>query len=47
LPIGIIVSLLVCTTLYILVAGVLTGMVRWQDGTSKRPLLARSWIAAY
>ncbi len=30
LPIGIMASLLICTTLYILVAGVLTGMVRWQ-----------------
>src|SRR5437868_11189660 len=29
LPIGIIASLLVCTTLYILVAGVLTGLVPW------------------
>src|SRR5205085_5089254 len=31
LPIGIIASLLVCTVLYILVAGVLTGMVPWRD----------------
>src|SRR5207244_6554600 len=31
LPIGILASLVICTILYILVAGVLTGMVRWQD----------------
>ena len=31
LPIGIIASLVVCTILYILVAGVLTGMVPWQE----------------
>src|SRR5450631_1509601 len=31
LPIGIILSLLICTALYILVAGVLTGMVPWRD----------------
>jgi APA family basic amino acid/polyamine antiporter len=43
LPIGIIVSLLVCTTLYILVAGVLTGMVRWQDVNIEAPI-ARAFL---
>ena len=38
LPIGIIVSLLVCTVLYILVAGVLTGMVRWQQINIEAPI---------
>jgi APA family basic amino acid/polyamine antiporter len=38
LPIGIMVSLLVCTTLYILVAGVLTGMVHWQDVNIEAPI---------
>jgi APA family basic amino acid/polyamine antiporter len=38
LPIGIIVSLLVCTVLYILVAGVLTGMVRWQEVNIEAPI---------
>ena len=38
LPIGIIVSLLICTLLYILVAGVLTGMVRWQDINIEAPI---------
>jgi APA family basic amino acid/polyamine antiporter len=38
LPIGIMVSLLVCTVLYILVAGVLTGMVRWQDVNIEAPI---------
>jgi APA family basic amino acid/polyamine antiporter len=38
LPIGIIISLLVCTALYILVAAVLTGMVRWQDVNIEAPL---------
>ncbi|HXN52077.1 MAG TPA: amino acid permease [Candidatus Acidoferrum sp.] len=38
LPIGIMVSLLVCTILYILVAGVLTGMVRWQDVNIEAPI---------
>ncbi len=38
LPIGIIVSLLICTLLYILVAGVLTGMVRWQDVNIEAPI---------
>ena len=43
LPIGIIVSLLVCTGLYILVAGVLTGMVRWQDINIEAPV-ARAFL---
>ena len=38
LPIGIIVSLLVCTALYILVAGVLTGMVPWQEVNIEAPI---------
>jgi APA family basic amino acid/polyamine antiporter len=38
LPIGIIVSLLVCTILYILVAGVLTGMVNWQEVNIEAPI---------
>ncbi len=38
LPIGIIVSLVICTLLYILVAGVLTGMVRWQDVNIEAPI---------
>ena len=38
LPIGIIASLLICTTLYILVAGVLTGMVHWQDVNIEAPI---------
>ncbi|MGA2325587.1 MAG: amino acid permease [Bryobacteraceae bacterium] len=43
LPIGIITSLLVCTVLYILVAGVLTGMVPWQDVNIEAPL-ARAFM---
>jgi APA family basic amino acid/polyamine antiporter len=43
LPIGIIVSLLVCTLLYILVAGVLTGMVPWQDVNIEAPI-ARAFL---
>jgi APA family basic amino acid/polyamine antiporter len=43
LPIGIIVSLLVCTVLYILVAGVLTGMVHWQDINIEAPV-ARAFL---
>ena len=44
LPIGIIASLLVCTTLYILVAGVLTGMVPWQEINIEAPIArAVSW----
>ncbi|MGB9511556.1 MAG: amino acid permease, partial [Candidatus Acidiferrum sp.] len=38
LPIGIIVSLIVCTVLYIAVAGVLTGMVHWQDVNIEAPV---------
>jgi len=38
LPIGIIASLLVCTVLYILVAGVLTGMVPWQEVNIEAPI---------
>ncbi|HSE18429.1 MAG TPA: amino acid permease [Pyrinomonadaceae bacterium] len=38
LPIGIITSLIVCTILYVLVAGVFTGMVPWET--------VRSWTAA-
>lgn len=38
LPIGIIASLLVCTVLYIAVAGVLTGMVHWQDVNIEAPV---------
>jgi basic amino acid/polyamine antiporter, APA family len=43
LPIGIIVSLLLCTLLYIGVAGVLTGMVRWQDVNIEAPI-ARAFL---
>jgi APA family basic amino acid/polyamine antiporter len=43
LPIGIIVSLLVCTFLYIAVAGVLTGMVHWQDVNIEAPV-ARAFL---
>src|SRR5215475_8294326 len=43
LPIGIISSLLVCTLLYIGVAGVLTGMVRWQDVNIEAPI-ARAFL---
>ncbi|HXT27018.1 MAG TPA: amino acid permease [Candidatus Eisenbacteria bacterium] len=43
LPIGIIVSLLVCTALYIGVAGVLTGMVHWQDINIEAPI-ARAFL---
>ncbi len=38
LPIGIIASLLVCTVFYILVAGVLTGMVPWNDVNIEAPI---------
>jgi basic amino acid/polyamine antiporter, APA family len=38
LPIGIIASLLVCTVLYVAVAGVLTGMVHWQDVNIEAPV---------
>lgn len=43
LPIGIIASLLACTVLYILVSGVLTGMVRWQDVNIEAPV-ARAFM---
>ncbi len=43
LPIGIIASLLVCTVLYILVAGVLTGMVPWQEVNIEAPI-ARAFL---
>jgi APA family basic amino acid/polyamine antiporter len=43
LPIGIIASLLICTVLYILVSGVLTGMVRWQDVNIEAPV-ARAFL---
>jgi APA family basic amino acid/polyamine antiporter len=38
LPIGIIASLIICTVLYVLVAAVFTGMVRWET--------VRSWTSA-
>ena len=43
LPIGIILSLLICTALYILVAGVLTGMVPWRDVNIEAPV-ARAFL---
>jgi APA family basic amino acid/polyamine antiporter len=43
LPIGIILSLLICTALYILVAGVLTGMVPWRDVNIEAPI-ARAFM---
>jgi APA family basic amino acid/polyamine antiporter len=43
LPIGIIASLLICTVLYIAVAGVLTGMVPWQDVNIEAPI-ARAFL---
>ena len=43
LPIGIIVSLLICTALYIGVAGVLAGMVHWQDVNIEAPI-ARAFL---
>jgi APA family basic amino acid/polyamine antiporter len=43
LPIGIIISLLLCTALYILVAGVLTGMVPWRDINIEAPI-ARAFM---
>jgi APA family basic amino acid/polyamine antiporter len=43
LPVGIIASLLVCTILYILVAGVLTGMVPWRDINMEAPI-ARAFL---
>jgi APA family basic amino acid/polyamine antiporter len=38
LPIGIIASLLICTVLYITVAGVLTGMVPWREINIEAPV---------
>src|SRR5215467_9009105 len=43
LPVGIILSLLVCTLLYIGVAGVLTGMVHWQQVNIEAPI-ARAFL---
>jgi APA family basic amino acid/polyamine antiporter len=43
LPIGIIASLIVCTLLYIGVAGVLTGMVPWHDVNIEAPI-ARAFL---
>src|SRR5438105_6647834 len=43
LPIGILASLVICTILYILVAGVLTGMVHWQDVNIEAPI-ARAFL---
>ena len=52
LPIGLIGSLLVCTLLYLLVAGILTGMIPWQDVDVRAPvasaleMLGFKWGAA-
>jgi len=43
LPIGIIVSLVVCTILYIAVAGILTGMVPWREVNIEAPI-ARAFL---
>src|SRR2546430_1227626 len=43
LPIGIIASLLICTTLYITVAAVLTGMLPWRDINIEAPV-ARAFL---
>jgi APA family basic amino acid/polyamine antiporter len=43
LPIAIIASLLICTVLYIAVAGVLTGMVPWRDVNIEAPI-ARAFL---
>jgi basic amino acid/polyamine antiporter, APA family len=43
LPIGIIVSLVICTILYISVAGVLTGMVPWHEVNIEAPI-ARAFM---
>jgi len=43
LPIGIITSLVTCTILYILVAGVLTGMVPWRQVNIEAPI-ARAFL---
>jgi len=43
LPIGIIASLLICTILYISVAGVLTAWLHWQDVNIEAPI-ARAFL---
>ncbi len=43
LPIGIILSLLICTVLYISVAAILTGMVPWRDINIEAPI-ARAFL---
>ncbi len=43
LPIGIMLSLLICTVLYIAVAGVLTGMVPWREVNIEAPV-ARAFL---
>jgi APA family basic amino acid/polyamine antiporter len=43
LPIGIIASLLICTALYIAVAGILTGMVPWREVNIEAPI-ARAFM---
>jgi basic amino acid/polyamine antiporter, APA family len=43
LPIGIILSLLICTILYIAVAGILTGMVPWGEVNIEAPI-ARAFL---
>jgi len=43
LPVGIIASLLICTVLYIAVAGVLTGMVHWREVNIEAPI-ARAFL---
>src|SRR5450755_4098596 len=43
LPIGIIVSLVICTVLYIAVAGILTGMVPWREVNIEAPI-ARAFL---
>jgi len=43
LPIGIITSLIVCTVLYIAVAGILTGMVPWREINIEAPI-ARAFL---
>ena len=45
LPIGMIASLAICTVLYIAVAGVLTGMVHWQQINIEAPVAQHFWIA--
>src|ERR1700738_5066348 len=43
LPIGLVAASAICTGLYIMVAGVLTGMVRWQDINIEAPV-ARAFL---